>query len=289
MFRALTAMILLIAVSAPGAAEVVVETLSQPILEAHRAAHPTPASSESAAAKIFEPFQAWWIPHFRVDRTTAGDTTLVAIVLPPYARLCEGEDVCSNNVIVYYYDAYHRGQRTDSFDLTGRTVKTINLRDVPGLAVDADGFARGMITVYSVWDATIDYFQVDTSENFATGGPALTRDHWCQNWMARFLSFGPGEGSVLSLYVPEPRGRGAAAPPTVLGEVYDESGAFVNSFVIRTDQWSFELQIPSLVQGGTAFGTVELFLDGDHDQGMVKVRHSAQGRFSIGLDAACMD
>lgn len=286
MFRALGAMLLLLTLPSTGSAEVVVEIMAHPILDDHRASHPT---EEAVGVKTFEPRQAWWIPHFRVDRTQPGDTTLLAIALPPSAELCEDYVVCSNNVVIQYYDAYHRWQRTETFDLPARSVKTINLRDVPGLAVDADGFARGMLTVYATFRATVDYFQVDTSENLATGGPAMTRDHWCRRSMARFLSFGPGQGSVLSFYVPEPHGTGGAAPPTVLGEVYDESGTFVNSFVIHTDQWAFEVETESFVQAGTHFGTVEVMLDGGSDQGMLTVRHGAEDRFSIGLDAACID
>ena len=149
-----------------------------------------------------------------------------------------------------------------------------------------------MIRIVTTTPMNADYFQVDTSQNFAAGGEALPMSDFCETWAARFLTFGPGQGTVLSIFVRSPRGGAPSDPPTVVGRVYDESGAFVNTFSIRTDDWVFDVPVQDVVVGGTLFGTVELTLFDERDDagnlhsgGMVTVTHRARNRFSIGSRA----
>lgn len=290
--RTLSTLILLLALCSPGAAEVLVETLPTPVLGTESAVgSPNTVGARSNDARL-EPrsgtfSHSWTVPRFRVDRTKPGDTTLLALI--PTGS-CAGNPVCgASNVLVHYYDRSHVAQHSEGYDVAPGAVQTINVRDVPGLPVDPDGFSRGSISIYfQGYPGTVDYFQVDTSEDFATGGPAFPREDFCEIWWARFLSFGPGQGSVLSLYVPNPLGGGLSDPPTVTGEVYDESGTFINSFVVRTDQWAFDLEIEDFAVGAVPFGRVKLDLGGDEERtGIVSVRHAAEGRFSIGSSAAC--
>jgi len=294
MLRTLTTVALALTLSAPAAADVLVETSSDPL----------PEQSEPVAAKATAPDLQqrtnsaagdWFVPRFRVDRTKPGDTTLLAIRAPGSTRPCDGE-ICSYNVEVYYDDVHRVRQHTDRFNLSGHQVQTINVRDVPGLATDPDGFARGMIRINTVSPMNVDYFQVDTSRNLATGGEALDRWDFCETWAARFLTFGSGQGTVLSIFVLEPMGAAPTDPPTVTGRIYDESGTFINSFTVRTDECAFDLRVQDVVRGGTQFGTAELALfsnldipDGVRNGGLVTVSHAAENRFSIGGRAFCTD
>ena len=45
-----------------------------------------------------------------------------------------------------------------------------NLRDVPGLQIDGDGFNRGYVIIASDLELSGDYFQVDPIGNFASFG-----------------------------------------------------------------------------------------------------------------------
>lgn len=297
MLRSVAVAALALSLSSPALAEVLVEVSPHPLTEGAHVGK-TAEISESAGTpavrpKRNTPAQIWHIPRFRVDRTSPGDTTLLAIRTPPVFPRCH--EVCSDNVTVTFYDVHHTRLHVKRLNITGHRVVTFNLRDVPDLAVDPDGFARGMITVGALAPVSVDYFQVDTSQNFATGGEAFSSHEFCESWAARFLSFGPGQTSVLSFFVREPKGASPTNPPTVRGEIYDEAGVFVNSFVIRTDEWSFDVEVEEIVLGGISFGTVELTIFDDYEVstlspgGMVTVTHSARDRFSIGMRAICTD
>lgn len=299
MLRTLTAMALglalVLALPLPTAADVLVETSLDPLPEADPATFSTESEAPAVRPKRNAPGYDWFIPSFRVDQTKPGDTTLLAIRAPGSVRPCDGE-ICSFNVEVVYYDLQRNRQHTDRFNLSGHQVQTINVRDVPGLAVDPDGFSRGAIRVLTNLPMNVDYFQVDTSRNLATGGEALELSDICEHWAARFLSFGPGQGTVLSVFVIEPLGAAATDAPTVMGAIYDEGGNFINSFTIRTDDSAFELRIEDLVLGSTRFGTAELVLfnalhepDSTNAGGLVTVSHAAENRFSIGARAFCED
>jgi len=304
MLRTLTALAITLTLSPalplPAAADILVETSLDPLPEHDRASETAPNETPASAALSVRPRRNtagydWFIPRFRVDRSQTGDTTLLAIRAPGSVRPCDGI-ICTFNVEVLYYDVRNVRQHVDHFNLSGHQVQTINVRDVPGLAVDPDGFARGMIRVVTNLPMNVDYFQVDTSGNLATGGEALGLSDLCETWAARFLTFGPGQGTVLSIFVREPLGSAPRDPATVVGLVYNESGTFINSFTVRTDDWAFDLPVEDLVVGGTQFGTVELTLfderddAGDRDSGgLVTVSHAAESRFSIGARAFCTD
>ncbi len=234
-----------------------------------------PASS--LARKLPRPTSdAWFIPLYSVDTTRTADTTLWA------AR--NGSDSVAHARVIYYTTKGEM-QRLDAFLLAPHAVKTVNVRDVPGLEVDGDGLARGAVAIQPDEGVmSVDYMQVDVSQNFAVGREAFTEA--CRNWEARFLSFGPGEGSVLTLFA-EPLGASPDDPPSILGDIYDEEGALVNSFAIRTDEVAFQVGVQELVEGEVQFGSIELLLAGR--PGNVVVDHSAAGRFSVGFSAVCAE
>lgn len=298
MFRSVAIGALALSLSSPALAEVLVEVSPHPLAGgAHvgrTAEISEPADAPAARPKRNTPAQYWYIPRFRVDRRRSGDTTLLAIRTPSVFPPCDNV-LCTHNVGITFYDAHHTEVHAERLNLGPHRVVTFNLRDIPNLTVDPDGFARGMVSVGALLPISVDYFQVDTSQSFATGGEAFSSHEFCESWAARFLSFGPGQTSVLSFFVREPKGASPTNPPTVRGEIYDEAGTFVNSFVIRTDEWSFDVEVEEIVLPGTSFGVVELTIFDDYavatldPGGMVTVTHSAQDRFSIGTRAICTD
>lgn len=292
MSRMLTVVTLLLTLASPALAQVVVETFDYPLLERHRLAREVGRQTAAAAdepvfgglfaGKSNIPTNAlWFLPRFAVNRTAVGDTTLWAV---------RNEAAGPIDLIVQYYDTVFTLQRTDMFTLVANQVRTVNVRDVPGLAVDFDGYARGMVRFSPTGPVSVDILQVDTSQNFATGGEAFLTADFCEDWQGRFLSFGPGESSVFSFLVNGPQGGGSMDPPTIVGEVYAESGAFINSFTIRTPLWFFDVPALDLVVGGLSFGSVELTIDARFTPaGLLNVAHSAGGRFSVGLRGVCLD
>lgn len=231
----------------------------------------------SLGRKLHRPTsEVWFIPFFSVDTTRSADTTL-------WAARNGGDSVAHARVV--YYTTTGEMQRLDAFLLDPHAVKTVNIRDVPALEVDADGMARGAVGIQPDEGVlSVDYMQVDVSGNLAVGREAYIGG--CRNWEARFLSFGPGQGSVLTMNV-EPLGASPDDPPSVLGDVYDEEGTLVNSFVIRTDEFAFQVAIEGLVEGDVSFGSVELVLAGR--PGLLVVDHTAENRFSVGFSAVCAD
>jgi hypothetical protein len=288
--RTLLAVAVVLALAAtPAAAQVVIELHDQPLLPHDRAARnaPEPESGGGLAAPRLgtrnntPSTQFWFIPRFNVDTTAFGDTTLWAV------RNEGGADV---DVAVEYFNSVFSSQRVDMFTLVPNQVKTVNIRDVPGLAVDPDGFARGFVRMMPTGPVSVDSLQVDTTDNFAQGSVSWTINDFCADWMGRFASFGPGQGSVFTFLVNGPRGSDPTDMPTIVGDVYNESGTFINSFTIRTSQWVFSIEILDLVLGGVTFGSVELSIDSTFSPaGILSVSHSAEGRFSVGLRGICRD
>ena len=136
----------------------------------------------------------------------------------------------------------------------------------------------------------VDSFHLDTRNSFAAGGEAFLTDEFCIRWNARFLRFSTEGGTRLVFYVNGPWGPDPSDPASVLGNVYAENGEFINSFEIRTDEYSFEIPVHDYVLGGVEFGTVELTINGEFPiGGLVEVRHSALGEYSLGHLATCAD
>jgi len=272
----------------PAAAGVTVERSPLPSSEiqppARRGALPNEGGSSLAAApRDNRPSgELWFAPRYFVNTTDFAETTLWAV---------RNEGTMGTvSLTVQYFDVFFAPQRVDSFMIDPHAVKTVNVRDVPGLAVDPDGFARGFIRFTPGGAVSVDTLQVDTAENFAQGDVGFTLSDFCAAWQVRFASFTPGEGSVISFLVNGPRGNDMGDPPTVMGDVYNEAGDFVSSFTIRTDQWAFDIQSLDLVLGGLAFGSIELTIDAlSFPDGLVSVAHSAEGRFSVGLRGICKD
>ena len=277
----------LLAVSAGSAsAETVIELGDRPVvqrlLDDRAATPPADGGLVDVTTKANGPLAGqWFIPYFKADKLNEGDSTYFAI---------RSEGALSSTAVVEFFDVESNLQTTESYDLEPREVKTVAVRYVPNLSIDNDGYARGFLRISSLVPITVDAFQLETRNAFAVGGVGFVEGDFCTRWNARFLRFGSSGGTTLSMMINGPRGTGASAPPTIAGDVYSESGEFVTSFTVRTDQWALEIPVPALVPAGVDFGVVELVINASFfPSGIVEVQHQALGQFSVGHWAICMD
>lgn len=289
-FLVALAVVAVLSAAPPVGAEVRIELHNEPLVDRYRIAR-VAASSEapfspagpslvSGHAPSTRPSSGlWFIPRYFVDTTSFGDTTLWSV---------RNESLATVSVQAEYFDAFFVKRQEQPLVLDPDELVPINVRDVGGLPADPDGFARGFIRLSPNGPISADVIQVDTSQNFASGNLASRLDDFCADWQVRFLSF--GQSSILSFLVNGPRGGDPADPPTLVGDVFAENGSFVSSFTLRTDEWVFDRAAEELVVGGLANGTIELTIQSlNAPAGLVFVNHSAEGRFSVGLPAVCLD
>ena len=228
----------------------------------------------------------WFIPLFEVDTTNAAASSTFFSI--------RNEGDFNTNVLVEYFGRVLAPPRLQSqrFVLIPDQIVSVDVRAVGGLAVEPDGFARGLIRITPRIDdpISVDVFRIDAANNFASGAPAFTVGDFCDFWQVRFLDFGgPNDGTVMTALVNGPRGLGDS-PPTISGTVFNQQGQPINNFNIRTNEWAIRLPLLDFVQGETAFGSIELVLNAaSRPGGVVSVSHSAQGRFSIGTRGVCKD
>jgi hypothetical protein len=222
------------------------------------------------------------VPAFAVDTTSGvGTTTLFAV-----RNLTGG----STPVVIDYYDAAGNLQRSDDVTLGPRAAETVNIRDIPGLAVDPDGFARGYVTAETGNTAGAppvlagDYIQVDVGDNFATGERAVHSADLCDLQSVRFLSF--GDGTQLAIWLANPQGPiPGIDPPSYTVQAFDEAGNPVTGVVPQyADDHLLELEAADFT--GTAFGSLVFDFSGAGG-GTVFAEYSAEGRFSVGVDSQC--
>jgi hypothetical protein len=204
--------------------------------------------------------------------------------------------------ILYLTRAGATQQKVQEITLGPRATETINLRDVPGLEVDSDGVARGLVILGVVGPAhkatsnllSGDYFHLDPRTGVSTGGNLanLSLDdpgnELCSEWSTRFFNGGSFKGRTeYRAVVDVPQGSADYDNPTAIGTVFDESGKPIQSFEIRTDLHSFRLPAAELVPDGMAFGSLEIrFLS---TKGLLLTEHSGLDRLSVSLAAACRD
>jgi hypothetical protein len=192
-------------------------------------------------------------------------------------------------------------QQVQEISLPANALRTVNLRDVPGLPADADGVARGLVILGVIGHdgessdlLSGDFFVVDPATDFATGNTMLNMslddsgNEFCAEWGSRFFHGGAFSGnSTFRFVVDEAAGGTEIDPPTAVGTVYDEGGVALSSFEIRTDLNSFELSSGQIVPGGAAFGSVSIRFPAT--QGALLVEHSGFHRLSVAFKAACRD
>lgn len=267
-------------------AEVLVELHDAPLVgaavEQGRATAVPVGGLVSASPKSTVPSaDLWFIPLFEADMVVPGDSTFFSV---------RNEDSADNTVGLEFYDVRFQPQTNENVMLAPHEIRSVALRNVAGLAVDPDGYARGLVRIVPASPISVDSFQLETRNAFAVGGLAPVIGEFCSEWHTRFLRFGSAGGTRLVFLVNGPLGGDPGDPVTISGDVYAENGAFINSFTVRTDEWTFGLSVHDYVLGGVEFGTVELVIHSSFaPAGLVEARHQALGEFSVGYPAVCAD
>lgn len=224
------------------------------------------------------------VPSYLVDKIHAGGTsTLLAV------RNLTGGTVAAD---LEFFTQTGASQRLDSVSLSAFETKTVNIRDVLGLAVDPDNFARGFVKIRTVGSANGtpvlggDFFQVDVDNNFATGDKLARRSDLCTDVSIRVLDF--GAGTRFTVYVTSPQGASPAVdPPSFTVQAYDEPGSPVGApLSFWTADHAFELassDITAIQYGSLKFDFTNSL------GGTIYAEYSAEGRFSAGLTSQCED
>jgi len=154
--------------------------------------------------------------------------------------------------------------------------------------VDADGVARGSVQVHACAAAgdaetatlTGDYIYLDNEGNFATGNQLLRREDVCTKLQVRLPNF--GSDIRLRLYASDPQG---ALVPTATFTVYNEAGAMLDNVpIMLTDAVTV---VDSTELTATRFGTLDIELV--EGGGALSVEYSAFGRFSVAMNATCVE
>ena len=171
---------------------------------------------------------------------------------------------------------------------------TINLRGQTGtVAPDAQLFIRGLATVIAVnGPVSADTFQIDSDQDFATGGALVDADNleFCTDAKVRFLVGGAFSGGTQLFFVLDfPLGADSMMDPaSVFGTAYREDGTVINNFEIFTDQFTFEIDAGDLVTDEN-FGSLDITYGNDGAGGFVTVEHKADNRYSVSLKQTCLD
>lgn len=222
------------------------------------------------------------VPAFEVDTTSPnGTTTLFAVRNLTDSGL---------SLEVDYYEQDGTLQQSDTVNLTARDTETVNIRNVPGLATDGAGIARGYVEIFGPGDPDMtplfagDYLQVDAGDDFATGERARRYIELCSRESIRFFDF--GSGTRLAVWIDNPRGPSPGVDPVSFTvQVYDEAGNPVGGAQpYWTDQNSLEIEASEFT--GLDFGTLK-FDFSNSGRGTVFGEYSAAGRFSVGFDSQC--
>ena len=222
------------------------------------------------------------LPFFLVDRNSPGGTqTLYAV------RNLTGGTVDAD---VEYFTVGGASQTTDSFTLDADETRTVSLRNVPGLAADGNGFARGFVKIVTTGNADRtpvlagDFFQVDVDGNFATGDELVRQAEVCTEASIRFLDF--GAGTRLTVWITHPRG-GGGNPASFTVQAFAEDGTPAGSPIpVKTNLHALELQASDFT--GLQFGTLKFDFTNSLG-GTVYAEYSADGKFSVGLNSECGD
>ena len=285
-FAALGLFALLLGATAPMSGQVVLTVKGQ----ASKILDPTPSEGPGQAQSHFGGSEATQgvtfsiqelMPRYRVDMTAFSDTTLWS------ANNFGGFPV---PLRVTYLNTDGAPVKTVDYTVDPAEVVSVNIRDVDGLPTTPSGIALGMVSFAYNNAFSFDAFQIDVSKDFASTVPIIGVDELCTNFITRFITFLPGETSVLTIYANGPLGVGAADPPTLLGAIFDESGVLVTTFTLKSSKASFVVDIADIVPSTLAAGTLQLSLDTLFNPGgYIWVEHRADGRFSTRVPAHCAD
>ena len=188
---------------------------------------------------------------------------------------------------------------TETQNFAAKEVLTFNVRNTPGLAAEADGFARGFVIIETSTEGARlvgDTFRITPAEDFASGkrllniGPTSSHNDLCSTFSMRFLNGGGFDsGTIFGVWLDSP------IPPTGTEPVffisaYDEDGQLLLTREYFSDKVTFQVTADELLLPAVTadFGAIEFqFAEGilGHVSGLL----NASGRYSVGLEAACGD
>lgn len=266
---------------------------SDEVLSNSAATAPT-TSMNAVAGRSTATTDVLLVPYFEADRRDPRGVATMFAVRNETARELPVR-------ILYLTVVGAAEQGSEEITLGPNATHTVNLRDVPDLATDADGIARGLVVLGAVGGGgdssdllSGDFFFIDPAIDYATGNTLLNMslddsgNEFCAEWGTRFMRGGGfGGSSVFRFVVDVPAGSHEMDPPTAVGTVYDEAGAAVQSFELRTDSYTFALSSADLAPESTPFGSLSIrFPD---TRGALLVEHSGFDTLSIAFKAACRD
>jgi hypothetical protein len=250
---------------------------------------------EDAAAGILEtrslpaPGKNLILPYFQVDTTDPfGETTLLSLRTVNLSTAA--------NCSVTYKSVLGADQTIDLFvTVPGGGVWSRNLRDVPGLNTDPDGYKRGYATVACDSNVSGDTIQVNPAEDFATGTRIIDQNDLCVAWDIRFVgSAAFSGGTSFSMYHPSPGGIGASDPPTGAVTVLDEGGNIFGIVELKTNQNSIQFDLGVIIAAlpggiGPANGSFWVVMAPAGGGGFIQATFSAENRYSVGFTGSCQD
>ena len=243
-------------------------------------------AAPALAEKVDSPSNLLVVPYYEVDTVTpagGGPTTLFAIhnlkSQPLYA------------VSIFYISRTGQIHKEQPPIIGTHATYTRNVRDVKGLPVDKDGFARGFIRVVvgdpqSSKALSGDFLQVDPGNNFATGDRMIQGADLCYHTEIRLIDL--GEGTDLHLFINLPQGNN----PSTDAEsarllIYDEAGVAVKAWDFFTTSHTFSVNTNDL-NLPVNFGLLDLSFE-HSGRGYAYAVYSAEGRYSVGMNDACLD
>lgn len=169
-------------------------------------------------------------------------------------------------------------------------VRSVNTRLVSALPNNT-GISIGYLRVEALGESlpagviSGDYFRVTPSADAANGGAMLPIEAAaCKSWSHRFFSGGDFNGGSRIAFLAFNR---PAQGPTVVGNVYNEAGDLIHTVPLTLasevlEVSDIDLDLPA------SFGSIDWVFQGDA-QGVVTTTFTASERFSVGVDAACVD
>jgi hypothetical protein len=178
---------------------------------------------------------------------------------------------------------------------------TINVRDL-GLPVDPDLEVSLATVDFAVVDPNTgqpiddrslvgDWFLVDPGSNLSVGDPLIGGGQLCDTFNTRFaLGGGVFDGSDFVIAVPD-FDPATDPPQSISGRVYDENGQLFDTFNLTTTKVVTVLDNVFLSNGGVTlpnFGSIEWSI-GNGRVGLMTWSMNAEGRFSVGMSASCIE
>lgn len=267
-------------------------TVLLPIAAAAQAGPVDPTTDRSAVRmesldKRDAPANRLLLPFYVVDTNNpSGASTLWAL---------RNESLLDLTVTIEYYevDSPQAPQKTVIVELSGKQIRTGNIRDVSNLEVDEDGFARGYVVFQAegnAGDLYGDYFVVTSDQDFAEGSLLVDASSsadtdLCNLFSLRFLK-GGGFGGSTDVIVWVESDTAPLEPGTVSYSLYNAAGDLQSFGTLFLDVVATRFDIAGLAPENLNGGALEIqFAEGV--RGHVALAMSATGRYSVGFDAVC--